>query len=92
MTCRPGKFCHKIWAILVVVVAVCFGVFAFRHAPLPVSEWANAPIIMHTLRVILMLLGIGALIKYLFSCPSCAYCIVKEKTREGVQIGTTPKL
>ena len=87
MNCTPRKACHRIWAILVLILAFGLGVFVVIAAPR--LTLIDVALTMRFLHFIIAVLGIGALIKYLFTCGPCAcYCAKKEDVRI---IETQPK-
>lgn len=79
MNCRVKSACHKIWGVLVVVIAVVLGLIVTMAAAR--VGLMNIAALVRFLQFILIVLGVGALIKYLFTCSPCP-CVCGK--REGI--------
>lgn len=67
--------CRKAFAVIVILVALLMGILV---SVLPQDRLADLFYVSRFIEVMIPILGVGALIKYLFSCHSyCAACKTK---------------
>ncbi|MFT3742239.1 MAG: hypothetical protein QM752_06185 [Gammaproteobacteria bacterium] len=60
--------CYKVYAIIVVVIAA---IIALAVSALPQEKLMGLYYVSRFVEVMIPILGVGALIKYLFSCCRC---------------------
>lgn len=63
--------CHKVFAIVILILALLMGVLV---SVLPQDTLANLFYVSRFVEVMIPILGVGALIKYLFSCKKGCCC------------------
>lgn len=83
MSCKSKNACQKIWAIIVLVLAVALGVLVTVAAPR--MGLMNLAMMIRFLQFMLIILGVGALIKYLFSGGPCGCHCAKKEGKEWIE-------
>lgn len=86
MNCQSKGACHRIWAIIVLVFAVVSGLLVTVAAPH--VGLMNLAMMIRFLQFMLIILGVGALIKYLFSCGPCGCRCIKKEAGEHTETQT----
>lgn len=79
---KCGRICGKLLALLIVLIALFMGVLATVASNLP-DYWLNiVGVVARFFDVALPILAVGALLKYICSCPHKHACTTTDDSKK----------